>query len=178
MISQVVIPAGYQAVTVEPTEESQPISEVLTMSSTITPVAVAATQKAPNKFLSFLKHVGQDFEKGLGIAVKVAPEVNALANIIFPASIAVTAPATAALNLIQNSVISIEQKYAASGIQSGTGLQKSAEVLSLAGPAATQLLTQAGVSNVTDDYISSIVTAVVGVLNAISPTSTTTTVTG
>lgn len=119
-----------------------------------------------NKFVGFLETVGKDFLKGLGVAVQYAPAASALAGAIFPPAIAVAAPATAALNLIQNAVISIEQKYAASNVQSGTGPQKAAEVLTLAGPAATQLLTQAGVPAVDDAYIGDVISAVVGVLNA------------
>ena len=41
----------------------------------------------------------------------------------------------------------MEQKYAAAGVQSGTGTQKLAEVMTLAGAAVTSLLTQAGVES-------------------------------
>lgn len=124
-----------------------------------------------NKVVRFLEAAGKDFAKGLAFAVKEAPAVDKLAAVIFPSSVAVTAPATTALKLLQNSVVAIEQKYAASGVQSGTGEQKTAEVLALAGPAATSLLTAAGVPAVDDSYIGSIVDAIVGVLN-VTPAAT------
>jgi hypothetical protein len=122
-----------------------------------------------NKFIGFLETVGKLFQKGLTWAVAEAPAADALLNIIYPGSAVITGPATAAINLLQNSIITIEQKYAASGVQSGTGAQKAAEVLSLAGPAATSLLTTAGVSGVDDTYINNLITALVAVLNVKIP---------
>jgi len=58
----------------------------------------------------------------------------------------------------------VEQKYAAAGVQNGTGAQKLAEVVLLAGPAVTQLLTQADIPASTA-YIQSLVSAVVAILN-------------
>jgi hypothetical protein len=127
---------------------------------------------AENKFIGFLETVGKDFEKGLTWAVAEAPAVDGLLSVIYPQSVAITTPATAAINLLQNSILTIEQKYAASGAASGTGAQKAAEVLSLAGPAATSLLTTAGVSGVTDSYISTLITAIVGILNVKTPAAT------
>jgi hypothetical protein len=122
-----------------------------------------------NKFVGFLEAVGKDFMKGLAFAVKEAPAVDKLAAILWPGSVAVTAPATLALDLIQSSILAIEQKYAASGVQNGTGAQKAAEVLALAGPAAASLLTTAGVPAVDNSYIANVISAVVGVLNAHGP---------
>lgn len=125
-----------------------------------------------NKFVSFLEAAGKDVEKSLAFAVKEAPTVDKLAAALWPPTIAISAPATAALNLIQNSVIAIEQKYAAAGVQSGTGAQKAAEVLTLAGPAATQLLTAAGVPASEEGYVEGVIDAVVGVLNVQTPAPT------
>lgn len=122
-----------------------------------------------NKFLGFLEAIGKDFQKGLAFAVKEAPAVNALLGLIYPPSVAITAPATTAINLLQNSIIAIEQKYAASGVQNGTGTQKAAEVLALSGPAAVQLLTAAGVKDVDTTYVQNLVTLLVGVLNVKVP---------
>jgi hypothetical protein len=124
-----------------------------------------------NKFVGFLETVGKDFEKGLGFAVKEAPAIDALAAVIYPPSVAILAPTTAALNLLQNSILSIEQKYAAAGVQNGTGVQKTAEVLTLAGPAATSLLTEAGVPAVDDTYIGNIIKVMVGLLNMKTPST-------
>ena len=69
-----------------------------------------------------------------------------------------------ATSLIQNAVLLVEQKYAAAGVQSGTGVQKLTEVMTLAGDAVATLLTQAGITASTA-YIESLVSAVVAVLN-------------
>lgn len=122
-----------------------------------------------NKFESFLSTVGTDFMKGLGFAVKEAPLVGNLVTIFYPGNAAVSPLVTAGLTLLQNSILTIEQKYAASGAQSGTGEQKAAEVLALSGPAVTQLLTAGGVKNVSDSYVQNLVTAIVGILNATQP---------
>jgi hypothetical protein len=118
------------------------------------------------KFESFLSSAGKLFIKGLGFAVKEAPAASALASLIFPASIAANASVVAGLNLVQSAVIAIEQKYAASGVQTGTGLQKASEVLALSGPAVMQLLTAGGVATADAAYVAAIISAVVGVLNA------------
>lgn len=124
-----------------------------------------------NKFVGFLETVGKDFEKGLVFAVKEAPVVDGIANDIWPASAAVTVPATLALNLLQNSILSIEQKYAAAKVQNGTGTQKAADVIALAGPTVISLLTQAGVPAVDDAYVQELITLLVDVMNLKAPTA-------
>lgn len=124
-----------------------------------------------NKFVGFLETVGKDIVKGLGFAVKEAPAASALAAILFPPSAAISPFIVAGLNLVQSSIISIEQKYAASGVQTGSGVQKASEVLTLTGPAVSQLLSAAGVPNVTDAYVQTLITAIVSVLNALPPTA-------
>ena len=115
-------------------------------------------------FLNVLEEVGKDFEKGLKWAVEYAVPVEKLVGLLFPqAAPAVTAVADAT-SLIQSAVLLVEQKYAASGAQSGTGAQKLAEVMALAGSAVASLLQQAGIL-ASGSYIESLVSAVVGVLN-------------
>ena len=58
----------------------------------------------------------------------------------------------------------MEQKYAAAGMQSATGEDKLAEVMTLAGSAVSALLAQAGITS-TADYVQTLVAAVVAVLN-------------
>jgi hypothetical protein len=58
----------------------------------------------------------------------------------------------------------VEQKYAAAGVEKGTGTQKLAEVMQLAGDAVTSLLTSAGIKS-DNDYIQKLVSAVVSILN-------------
>ena len=115
-------------------------------------------------FTGVLQAIGQGFAKGLKWAVEYGVPAEKLAALLFPtAAPELTAVATAT-SLIQNAVMLIEQKYAASGAQNGTGAQKLEEVILLAGPAVTSLLTQAGITPSTA-YLQSLVTAIVAILN-------------
>ena len=121
-------------------------------------------------FVGVLEAVGQGFAKGLQWAVEYAVPVEKLTALLFP-SVAPAATAVAdATTLIQNAVLLVEQKYAAAGVQNGTGAQKLAEVMLLAGPAVTSLLTQAGITPNTS-YIQNIISAVVAILNVQSAPS-------
>jgi hypothetical protein len=115
-------------------------------------------------FTGVLSAIGKDFEKGLAWAVKYAVPVEKLVALVFPAAAPAAATLADATTLIQNAVLEVEQKYAAAGAQSGTGMQKLAEVMTLAGAAVTSLLTQAGVESSTA-YVQSLVSAVVAILN-------------
>jgi hypothetical protein len=107
-------------------------------------------------FTGVLESIGKGFEKGLKWAVAYAIPVEKLVGTLFPA----VAPLTTGIA----DATSLEQKYAAAGVQNGTGPQKLAEVMLLAEPAVTQLLSQAGIAASTP-YIQSLVTAVVAILN-------------
>ncbi len=115
-------------------------------------------------FTGVLTAIGKGFEKGLQWAVAYAVPVERLVGTLFPAAAPLTTGIAEATSLVQTAVLLVEQKYAAAGIQSGTGAQKLAEVTLLAGPAMTQLLTQAGVP-VSASYVQSLVSAVVAILN-------------
>jgi hypothetical protein len=115
-------------------------------------------------FISVLETIGKGFEKGLKWAVTYAVPVELLVALLFPAAAPVATELATATTLIQNAVLLIEQKYAASGAQSGTGPQKLAEVLLLTEQAVTGLLSKAGI-NADSGYIASIVSAVVAILN-------------
>jgi hypothetical protein len=115
-------------------------------------------------FTAVLTAIGKDFEKGLAWAVQYAVPVEKLVALIFPPAAPAAATLASATTLIQNAVLEVEQKYAASGIQSGTGTQKLAEVMTLAGSAVTALLTQANVE-ASAAYVQSLVSAVVAILN-------------
>lgn len=117
-----------------------------------------------NKFVGLLETLGKDFEKGLVEAVKYLPAVGSLVSLIFPASAATVTTVTDATTLIQNAVVAVEQKYAASGVQKGTGAQKLAEVLTLAQQAVASLLAQAGIT-ADESYVANLVNAVVAILN-------------
>ena len=117
-----------------------------------------------NKFVSLLEAIGKDFMKGLNWAVTYAIPIEKLVALIFPAASPAAVATGTALSLIQTAVLQVEQKYAASGIQSGTGSQKAAEVLTLTSDAVIQLLKQDGITADTT-FVQSIITAVVGILN-------------
>lgn len=115
-------------------------------------------------FIGVLEAIGKDFAKGLTWAVQYAVPVEKLVALLFPSAGPAATVLADATTLIQNAVLLVEQKYAASGVQSGTGAQKLAEVLALAGETVASLLTKAGIA-ATADYIETLVSAVVAVLN-------------
>ena len=125
-------------------------------------------------FTSVLQAIGQGFAKGLKWAVEYAVPVEKLVALLFPAAAPAATMLADATTLIQNAVIVVEQKYAASGIQSGTGAQKLAEVILLAGPAVSSLLAQAGITPSTS-YLQNLVSAVVSILNVQNISSSATT---
>ena len=116
-------------------------------------------------FIGVLTAVGKDFAKGLKYATEYAVPVEKLVGLLFPASAPAMGAAADATALIQNAVLLVEQKYAASGVQNGTGEQKLAEVMLLAGNAIATLLAKAGIE-ATTDYAQALVNAVVAILNA------------
>jgi hypothetical protein len=119
-------------------------------------------------FISFLEAIGKDFAKGLAFAVKLAIPVASLAKLLFPGmSPAITVGVDVA-TLIQNAVLIVEQKFAAAGMQSATGAQKLAEVLLLTEQVVTSLLTEGGVA-ADSAYVTSLVNAVVAILNVQTP---------
>jgi len=123
-------------------------------------------------FTSVLQSIGKNFTKGLNFAVTYGTPVEGLVAMLFPAAAPVAGTLASATALIQNAVLIVEQKYAASGVQSGTGAQKLAEVLTLAEGAVTSLLASAGITASTA-YITSLVNAVVAILNAQPATTST-----
>ena len=115
-------------------------------------------------FLSVLETIGKGFEKGLKWALEYAVPVERLVALLFPAAAPVAAGVANAIGLIQTAVLLVEQKYAAAGVQSGTGAQKLAEVMLLTEQSVTALLAKAGITADTS-YIESVVSAVVAILN-------------
>ena len=115
-------------------------------------------------FTSVMETIGKGFAKGLKWAVEYAVPVEKLVGLLFPAAAPVANEVADATSLIQTAVLLMEQKYAASGVQSGSGAQKLAEVMLLTEQAVTALLAKAGI--ISDSaYIANIVSAVVGILN-------------
>ena len=115
-------------------------------------------------FVGVLEAVGKDFAKGLKWAVTYAVPIEKLTALLFPGAAPVLAEVADATTLIQNAVLLVEQKYAASGVQSGTGAEKLAEVMMLAGEAVTELLSKTGIA-ATAAYVERLVNAVVAILN-------------
>ena len=116
-------------------------------------------------FMGVLEAIGKDFEKGLVWALQYAVPVERLVGLIFPPALPVTTALVDATTLIQSAVLQVEQKFAAAGKQSGTGAQKSAEVLALVAPIVQTTLAKAGVAGADSAYISNMVDAVVAILN-------------
>jgi hypothetical protein len=115
-------------------------------------------------FIGFLEAVGKDFANGLKWSLEYGVPVEKLVALLFPAAAPAMAAAMDATGLIQAAVVQVEQKFAAAGVQSGTGAQKLAEVLTLAETAVTNLLTSTGIE-VSAGYVTNLVTAVVAILN-------------
>jgi hypothetical protein len=115
-------------------------------------------------FIGVLEAIGKGFEKGLKWAVAYAIPVEKLAALLFPSTAPIAAAVIDATSLVQTAVLSVEQKYAAAGLQSGTGPQKLAEVMLLAGNVVAQVLTQAGIP-ASSGYVQSLINAVVAILN-------------
>ena len=117
-----------------------------------------------NKFLSIMEAIGRDALKALSEVAKYLPEVGALAAEIFPAQTAAISGVVNSVQLVQNAVVTVEQKMAAGGAATGTGTQKLADVLTIVTPTVTQLLTTEGVK-VDTAYLTNLVNTVVGILN-------------
>jgi hypothetical protein len=122
-----------------------------------------------NKFVSIMEQIGKDALKALAEVVKYLPAAASLAAEIFPAESAAISGVVNSVDLIQNAVVTIEQKMAAAGASSGTGAQKAADVLTLVAPTVTQLLTAEGIK-VDASYLQGLVDAVVAILNVRSAT--------
>jgi hypothetical protein len=115
-------------------------------------------------FTSVLEAVGKGFAKGLKWAVEYAVPVEKLVGLLFPAAAPAATEVADATSLIQTAVLLVEQKYAASGVQSGTGAQKLSEVMLLTEQSVTALLAKAGITS-DSSYIANLVSAVVAILN-------------
>jgi hypothetical protein len=115
-------------------------------------------------FVSVMETIGKGFAKGLKWAVEYAVPVEKLVGLLFPAAAPIANEVADATTLIQTAVLLVEQKYAASGVQSGTGAQKLSEVMLLTEQSVAALLTKAGIT-ADSTYISNVVSAVVAILN-------------
>jgi hypothetical protein len=117
-----------------------------------------------SKFVSVMETIGNDVKAVWSDVVKYLPAAAKLAELIFPAETAVIGSAINSVDLIQQAVVTVEQKFAAAGNPTGTGTQKLAQVLSIVSPTVTQLLSSEKVP-VDSAYVTDIVNAVVAILN-------------
>ena len=81
------------------------------------------TRKENVTFIGVLEAIGKGFEKGLQWAITYAVPVEKLVGLLFPAIAPATTAVADATSLIQSAVLLVEQKYAAAGVQTGTGTQ-------------------------------------------------------
>ncbi len=117
-----------------------------------------------NKFVTVMEAVGRDALKALAEIVKYLPAAAGLAAEIFPAESAAITGVVNSVDLIQNAVVTVEQKMAAAKAATGTGTQKLSDVLTIVTPTVTQLLTAEGIK-VDTTYLQGLVNAVVAILN-------------
>lgn len=117
-------------------------------------------------FVSVMDTIGHDIKVAWTDVVKYLPAASTLATVIFPAEAAPIAGVVDAIGLIQQSVATVEQKFAAAGAASGTGAQKLAQVLSIVSPTVTALLEKASVA-VDQGFVEKLVNAVVAILNVL-----------
>jgi hypothetical protein len=96
-------------------------------------------------FIGVLESIGKGFEKGLKWGLAYAVPAERLVGLLYPAAAPSVGPLISVTELVQSAVLLVEQKYAAANNQHGTGAEKLADVLQLAGPIVTQLLNQAGI---------------------------------
>jgi hypothetical protein len=118
-----------------------------------------------HKVVNGLELAGKEFVHGLAVVVKYAVPAASLATLFFPQFAAPIAAAVTSVDLIQNAVIEIEQKYAASGIAKSTETneQKLADVTALVAPTVTALLAAEGIK-LDIPGIQAIINAVVAIL--------------
>ncbi len=115
-------------------------------------------------FVTVMEKIGKDIGVVWADVVKYLPEASALAALLFPGAAGTTAAVVGSVNLIQQAVVTVEQKFKASGAPSGSGAQKSAQVLAIVGPAVTALLAQEKI-NISTTQLNGIINAAVAVLN-------------
>jgi t-SNARE complex subunit (syntaxin) len=68
-----------------------------------------------NEFVSVMETIGKDVKALWADVVKYLPAAAKLAELIFPAQTAVIASAVNSVDLIQQAVVTVEQKFAATG---------------------------------------------------------------
>lgn len=125
-------------------------------------MSIATIEK---KVVNGLEEAGKDFVKGLAVVEKYAVPAASLASLLFPAQAGALQLGVTSVALVQNAVVEIEQKYAASGIAKSneTNEKKLADVTTLVAPTVEALLASEGVK-IDTAGIQGIINAVVAVL--------------
>lgn len=126
-----------------------------------------------NNFVSVLEQIGKDFEIGLTAVIKFLPLGETIAGFVFPEAVIPMELAGVIANLLQMTILEVEQKYSAAGNQNETGEQKLATVLTIVTGAVTALLAQPNVAAALVDtgivpdaaYVARLVNGVVSFLN-------------
>jgi hypothetical protein len=126
-----------------------------------------------NRFVTLMEKIGHDIKVAWIDVVKYLPAASALASLIFPAQSATISGVVHSVDLIQQAVAAVEQKFVAAGAPSGAGPQKLAQVLTMVNPVVTRLLANEGV-NYNQTQITKIINAVCAVMDALPAPSPTT----
>ena len=155
-----------QAIHLEPHDTSSSVdSPTLSATPTATPTL---SEPSHMSFISIMDAVGRDVKLAYTDVVKYLPTAAALAETIFVGQTGKITGVVNAVGLIQQAVVLVEQKFAAIGTPTGTGTQKSAQVLTIVGPIVTQLFVAEGISfNATT--VQNVINGVVAILNVNSP---------
>lgn len=126
-----------------------------------------------NKFVTFLESIGHDFKVGL---TKLDPFIKDGIGIATAAEgeISTLDPALGVIfKTVVTTVSEVEQKFAAMGTQTGTGIQKLATAVTILEPVVSQAFSAAGKASDTAT-VSKYISSVVDFLNAIPVSDPTT----
>jgi hypothetical protein len=116
-------------------------------------------------FISMMQAIGRDVLRAFEDVVRYLPPAVTVASMFFPITAVPLASTVASVNLIQQAIVMVEQKFAAAGKATGTGQQKLADVLTYVKPTVTQLLLTDKIT-VNDTKLTNIINAIVAILNA------------
>ena len=111
-----------------------------------------------------MKKIGEDITIVFSDVVKYLPAASNIAALLFPGNTGEVSEVVNAVQLVIQTVTTVEQKFAALGTQSQTGAQKLAQVLSIVTPTLLSLLAKAGIT-ADASLVTQIVNGVVAILN-------------
>lgn len=129
---------------------------------------VPAKQSLLQKPKNVLEHAVEFFDVAIKDISKYGPAAEVLAAAWIPQFKDMAKEdadkAIAAASLVSNTVVAVQQKYSDSDAGDETNADKLADALSLAGPAAVQLLQSAGVKDADTSFVANGVNATVAIL--------------